>query len=242
VLDDHDPTSAIDSLFGDHQFQAYEDVGVLKAVQAATAGTSDVAPPRPPRPPRAPLASSQKALMGVAGGLIAVLVLIGMFFLGEHLGSAQAATPTSAASGRSTAVPDPAGAGGPASPGVQQWSALQGGECIQPFTTAWAATFTVVACSSDHDAEMVFKGTLPDQAATAYPSTDQFQSELTPLCSASTAINYATAAAVTDLQVSFSYPPSASKWIKGDRTYYCFVDRQSGSNLPGDLAVPKKTN
>ncbi|MEJ1230400.1 MAG: hypothetical protein WDM88_06870 [Galbitalea sp.] len=32
------PTSAIDSLFGDQQFQEYEDLGVLKTVQAPTAG------------------------------------------------------------------------------------------------------------------------------------------------------------------------------------------------------------
>ena len=86
---------------------------------------------------------------------------------------------------------------------------------------------------------MVFKGTLPDATSTAYPTTAQFQDELTPLCSAPTAINYAAAAAVTDLQVSFSYPATSEDWIKGDRTYYCFVNRQSGGNLPGDLAVPK---
>ena len=233
-----EPTSAIDSLFGDHQFQAYEEVGVLKAVQSIPGELAS----DEPKEPRAPLSSTQKALMGVAGGLIGVLILIGMFFLGQHIGSAQAAAPSTSATGGSTKAPTSAGTGGPAAPGVRDWSVLQGGECIQPFSSAWAATFTVVACSADHDAEMVFKGKLPDASGSGYPTTTQFQTELTGLCSAPTAINYSVAKAVTDLQVSFSYPPSASKWLSGDRTYYCFVDRQSGGTLPGDFAVPAATN
>jgi hypothetical protein len=235
---ENDPTSAIDSLFGDHQFQAYEEVGVLKAVQSVPGALAS----EEPKEPRAPLSSTQKVLMGVAGGLIGVLILIGMFFLGQHIGSAQAAAPNASATGASTKAPTSAGTGGPAAPGVRAWSVLQGGECIQPFTSAWAATFTVVSCSADHDAEMVFKGKLPDASGTGYPTTTQFQTELTGLCSAPTAINYSVAKAVTDLQVSFSYPPSASKWLSGDRTYYCFVDRQSGGTLPGDFAVPAATN
>ena len=231
---DQEPTSAIDSLFGDHQFQAYEEVGVLKTVQGVSTGTGG---DPVEREPRAPLSTTQKTLMGVAGGLVVVLIVIAMYFLGVHLGTASAAVPKGHSTGSATDTPTPAGSGGPAAPGVQQWSALQGGECIQPFSTAWATTFTVVSCSTDHDAQMVFKGKLPDSADTAYPTTAQFQTELTGLCSAPTAINYAAASAVTDLQVSFSYPPSQSKWIAGDRTYYCFVDRQSGGNLPADLSV-----
>ena len=86
---------------------------------------------------------------------------------------------------------------------------------------------------------MVFKGTLPDAADTKYPTATDFQKEITPLCTAPTAINYTAAVSVTDLQVSFSYPPTTAKWLSGDRTYYCFVDRVSGGNLPGDLSVPK---
>ena len=83
--------------------------------------------------------------------------------------------------------------------------------------------------------QMVFKGTLSDTDDTGYPSASEFQTQLTALCSAPTAINYKAAAAVTDLQVSFSYPPTSASWIGGDRTYYCFVDRVSGDSLPGDL-------
>ena len=236
-----DPTSAIDSLFAEHQFQPYQEVGVLDAAKSSTPLTDSPAVVDD-RPPREPLSTPQKVLMGVAGGLIAVLVLLGMFFLGQHLGTARAATPTKTSTKASTSVPTSAATGGPAAPGVQQWSALQGGECIQPFSSPWTQTFTVVSCTADHNGEMVFKGMLPDSAQTAYPTTSQFESEITPLCSAPTAINYAAASAVTDLQISFSYPGSEKQWIAGDRTYYCFVDRQSGGNLTGDLAVAKATN
>jgi hypothetical protein len=232
-----EPTSAIDSLFGDHQFQDYEEVGVLGVIQVPPSTT---APGElDPSEPRAPLPTTQKVLMGVAGGLIAVLILIGAFFLGEHLGTAAAAPAAAKSKSAASATPTPAGTGGPVAPGVQQWTALQGGECIQPFSSAWAATFTVVPCTTDHDAQMVFKGKLPDSTETKYPTPLAFQKELTPLCSDSTAINYTAAAAVTDLQVSFSYPPNTAAWLHGDRTYYCFVDRVSGGNLPGDLSVPK---
>jgi hypothetical protein len=234
-----DPTSAIDSLFGDHQFQDYEEVGVLKTIQIPPTPTTPIEPD--PAEPRAPLPRSQKVLMGVAAGLIAVLILIGLFFLGEHLGTAATATTASKSTNAPSATPTPAGTGGPAAPGVQQWNSLQGGECIQPFSSAWAVTFTVVACTADHDAEMVFKGTLPDSSETKYPTATAFQKEITPLCSDSTAINYAAAASVTDLQVSFSYPPNTTSWLAGDRTYYCFVDRVSGGNLPGDLSVPRSS-
>jgi hypothetical protein len=232
-----DPTSAIDSLFGDHQFQAYEEVGVLGAIQVPPASTAPSEPEL--ATPREPLPTMQKVLMGVAAGLIAALILVGLFFLGEHLGSAAPSTTASKGTNAPAATPTPAGTGGPAAPGVRQWSSLQGGECIQPFTSAWAVNFTVVSCTADHDAEMVFKGTLPDTSEAKYPTPSEFQKEITPLCSDSTAINYAVAGTVTDLQISYSYPPNTASWLSGDRTYYCFVDRVSGGNLPGDLSVPR---
>jgi Septum formation len=232
-----DPTSAIDSLFGEHKFQDYEEVGVLGAIQVPAA--AEVADEPVAREPREPLPKTQKVLLAVAAGLLAALILVGLFFLGQHLGSAASAQPVTRSTGASSATPTPAGTGGPAAPGARQWTALQGGECIQPFSSAWALTFTVVACTADHDAEMVFKGSLPDTSDAKYPSAAEFQKEITPLCSAPTAINYGAAASVTDLQVSFSYPPNSADWQKGDRTYYCFVNRVSGGNLPGDLAIAK---
>jgi hypothetical protein len=230
------PTSAIDALFGETQFQEYEEAGVLQSIQApATDGSV-----RPPREPRAPLGAQQKVLMGVAGGLVGVLILLGLFFLGTRIGTSAAAQPPAAPTGAPTSAPTSAGTGGPAAAGVQAWNVLQGRECIQPFSNAWAATFTIVPCTSDHTAEMVFKGTLPNPAGAPYPSSTDLQSEITPLCSSGSAINYAAAAPVTDMVLSYSYPATAANWNDGARTYYCFVNRQSGGNLPGDLAVPAK--
>jgi hypothetical protein len=178
-------------------------------------------------------------LLSIAGGLIAALILVGLYFFGQHLGAAAAVQPTSTSTAAASGTPTPAGTGGPAAAGVQQWTALQGGECIQPFTSAWALSFTVVACTADHDAQMVFKGKLPDDSNTKYPGAAGFQKEIAPLCSAASAINYSAAVSVTDLQVSFSYPPTSASWISGDRTYYCFINRVSGGNLPGDLSVAK---
>lgn len=231
------PTSAIDALFGETQFQEYEEAGVLQSIQPPAADGSV----RPPREPRAPLGTQQKVLMGVAGGLVGVLILLGLFFLGTRIGtSAAAAPPAAPPAGAPTTAPTSAGTGGPAAAGVQAWNALQGGECVQPFSNAWAATFTIVPCSADHTAEMVFKGTLPNPAGAPYPSSADLQSEITPLCSSGSAINYAAAAPVTDMVLSYSYPATAASWNDGARTYYCFVNRQSGGNLPGDLAVPAK--
>ncbi len=230
-----EPASPLDALFGEHQFQEYEELGVIGSIQVPpTTGN-----PQSGREPRPPLSTRAKTLLSIGGGLVAAIVIIALFFLGVRLGAAPTAVPSPAASAHPSATPTSASEGGPAAPGVRAWTALQGGECIQPFTSAWAETFTVVPCANDHDAEMVFKGKLPDSSAVPYPTSSQFQTTLTALCRASSAINYAAAASITDLQISFSYPPDASSWNSGDRTYYCFVNRQSGSNLPGDLAVSK---
>jgi hypothetical protein len=229
-----DPTSAIDALFGDQQFQEYEEVGVLKTIQTIPGSDTVDSPPKPPRDPITP---QQRVLLIVAGALVAVLALVALFFAGTKIGSAQAAPTPAATAGAPSSAPTSAATGGTAAPGVQPWTALQGGECIQPFTSPWVATFTVVDCTVDHQGEMVFKGTLPDVAGAPYPNGATFATEITPLCSASTAINYTAASAVTDLQVSFSYPANSSEWASGDRTYYCFVNRSSGGNLPGDLSV-----
>jgi hypothetical protein len=231
-----EPTSALDSLFGETRFQEYEEIGVLQTI-SPLAGTSqsqtDVGPVV-----RAPLSHTQKILMWVAGALVAILAIIALFLLGQKLGAAAAApAPVPASTSAASATPVPAATGVPAAVGTQPWTALNGGECIKPFTSAWAVTFTVVDCGGSHTAQMLFKGTLPNPAASAYPTGAQFQTEITPLCSAATVINYGIAKAVNDLQVSFSYPAGSGSWDSNDRTYYCFVSRKSGGDLPGNLSV-----
>jgi hypothetical protein len=231
------PTSALDALFGESQFQEYEELGVLQTI------TPPTSTPRPAAAAtetaavqRAPLNGTQKVLMWVAGGLVAVLALVALFLLGQRLGESSVAAPAPATTSATSAVPTPAASGVAATPGSHPWNALQGGECIQPFTSAWAATFTVVDCGASHSAQLVFTGVLPDASGAPYPSGAQFQKEITPLCTATTALNYSAAKAVTDLQVSFSYPGAENDWNSGDRTYYCFVSRAGGAALTANLA------
>ena len=240
--DPNDPTSAIDSLFGENKFQEYEEVGLLPIIPGVAAPPSADQPFGSPEVQRAPLTSTQKALLWAAGGLVAALALVLLFMLGTKLGAASATTatvPTTAPSSGATASPSTTPEG-LAAPGVRSWNALKGGECIQPFTSAWAATFTVVDCTADHHAQMIVKGTLKDASGSAYPTGAEFAMEITPLCTAPTAINYSIAGRSTDIQLSFSYPPNQNSWSNGDRTYYCFVTRESGNKLPGNLAIPKK--
>jgi hypothetical protein len=238
------PTSAIDSLFADNKFEEYEELGVLQTISPPPTSLDGrpIAPSAPAAPvEHAPITTTQRTLMFVAAGLIAVIALVALFFLGQRLAatSADQAIPP-ASTGAATPAPPPAQVNGLAAPGVHPFAALQGGECLQPFTTAWAATYTVVNCAAGHSGQLVFKGKLPDAATAAYPTGAQFKTEITPLCSAPTAINYGAAKAVTDLQISFSYPATAQAWNGGNRTYYCFVNRSGGGGLPGDLAVAKK--
>jgi hypothetical protein len=233
----HDPTSAIDSLFGDTQFREYEELSVLETITPPVADPAARAVPRQPREPSAPISSTQKTLMWVAGGLVAALALVALFMLGTRLGAEPAVVPKALPTTSASAAPSTAPTTGPAAAGAHPWTALNGGECIQPFTSAWAETFTVVDCSADHDAQLIARGTLPDGDGTAYPSAEQFASEVTPLCTAPSVLDYGTAKGATDVQLSIAYPPSSDDWTKGDRGYFCFVTRASGGNLPGDLAA-----
>ena len=232
-----DPTSALDTLFAENQFEEYEEVGVKQAV-APLIGERDRS--AEPRPQRAPLTTLQKTLMWVAGGLVAIFALVALFLLGEKLGAASAtAPPVPAKSSAASAPPQPASTTGPVAAGSYLWNQLNGGECLQPFTSAWATKFTVVDCATSHTGQLLFKGTLPDASGTAFPSATQFSAEIKPLCTSSKVINYDTAKAVNDLQVSFSYPATAKDWSGGDRTYYCFASRASGGALPANVAVAK---
>jgi hypothetical protein len=234
------PTSAIDSLFADNKFEEYEELGVLQTISPPpTSLDGQPVAPSAPVVEHAPITTTQRTLMFVAAGLVAVIALVALFFLGQRLAATSADQAIPPASTGAPTPPPPAQINGLAAPGVHPFAALQGGECLQPFTTAWAATYTVVDCAGGHSGQLVFKGKLPDAATAAYPTGAQFKTEITPLCSAPTAINYGAAKAVTDLQISFSYPATAQAWNGGDRTYYCFVNRSGGGGLPGDLAVAK---
>ncbi|HEY4268713.1 MAG TPA: septum formation family protein [Galbitalea sp.] len=229
-----DPTSALDTLFGEHKFEEYEEVGVLQAVSPLIGERPQA---NAASPQHAPLTTLQKTLMWVAGGLVAILALVALFLLGEKLGAASATAPVPATSSAASAAPQPASTTGPVAPGSFLWNQLNGGECLQPFTSAWATKFTVVDCGTTHLGQLLFKGTLPDASGSAYPTSAQFAAEIRPLCTSSKVIDYDAAKAVSDLQVSFTYPATEKDWTGGSRTYYCFVSRASRGALPSSFAV-----
>lgn len=236
-----EPTSAIDSLFAETEFQEYEEVGLIQAITPPLTSAEPTGRRVADRPVRehAPFSRRQKILLWVGIGVVAVLALVALFLMGTRIGAANAVavTPHSTKAAASTA-PKPPATAGPVAPGTYAWTALNGGECIQPFSSPWAAKFTVVDCAKDHHAQLILKGTLPEAAAAAYPSAAKLQAEITPLCTAPAALNYATAGAVTDAQIESSYPANEKDWKSGNRTFFCFVTRSSGDPLPGNLAVP----
>jgi hypothetical protein len=236
-----EPTSAIDSLFAETKFQEYEEVGLIQAITPPLTNAEATGRRAAATPVRehAPFSRRQKVLLWVGIGVVAALALVALFLMGTRIGAGKAVPVTShSTKAAASTAPKPSATTGPLAPGAYSWKALNGGECIQPFSSPWAGKFTVVDCAKDHHAQLILKGTLPDAASAAYPSAAKLQAEITLLCTAPTALNYATAGAVTDAQIESSYPANEKEWKSGDRTFFCFVTRSSGDALPGNLAVP----
>ena len=185
---------------------------------------------------------NRKLLLGAAAVLVVVLALLALFFLSRSL-FAGAPEPTTepAAATTQTVVAAPAEtaadvATGPLSPGAHAWSDLQGGECFATFENAWQQEYDVVDCGAPHAAQLASTGTLPGDAAAAFPGADTLQNQMTVLCTSATALDLGAAASYADLQFSASYPTTSDEWAAGARTYSCFVDRSGGEALATSLA------
>ena len=236
-----DPDSAIDALFGETQFREYEP-GVLDPNERPFAARAAQIEPGSPDAPtaHAGMSRAQKVLLSVAGGLVAVLALVALFFVGTRLpallGPAPAvviSSPSSTPSPTSTAKPV-----GPIANGVHPWTALLGGECLDPYTNPWAEKFTVVECGKPHPAQMVFRGTFDTSTDPTYPGVEKLQAKISLLCAAPGVINLAAAGAYSDAQVQGSYAVNENEWAAGEHDYFCFVSRRSGQPLTGSVAVP----
>jgi hypothetical protein len=214
------------------------------------------------RPPGSGWSGNTKLLLWVGGVLLAVLALIGLFFLGiklpELFGSAPApasdtrgsATTASASVSPSptpseTPSPSPSAppvtevaAVGPLAPGTHSWEKLRGGECLTGYETPWAEEFTVVDCAVPHPAQMVHRGVFGPGDASAYPGIDALQAQINLLCSAPTVIDFAAAGAYNDIRVAGSFAATSQEWAAGHRDYFCFVTRGSGEPLTGSVAIP----
>ncbi|OUE30226.1 hypothetical protein BFL35_11255 [Clavibacter michiganensis] len=198
--------------------------------------------PAPPRGPRGP-GGTRRTGLWVGGAILLVLLLVGLFYLGQRLGSAGApdAAPVATATPEATPTPSPTPTDpvqGPAAAGVQAWDALLGGECIDPYTTPWEEEFTVVDCGSEHHAQMVARVALP-QTGDAFPGEDAVRDSADELCIADTVIDYAAARAYDDVQYQSAYPITQDEWTAGDRDAYCFVSRAGGGTFTGSIGVPQ---
>jgi hypothetical protein len=255
-----EPTSAIDSLFGDDAFREYEDglgpdpsnapfANRGKSKELVAVGGGDGEPP----PPRH-LGPLQKALIGVGSGLLGIIVLIALFLLGTRLpdllGPAPAvATPTPTPTPTATALPI-----GPVPAGeTYDWDELLGGECLDPYVDAWEEEYTVVDCLEPHAAQMVYRAWFPNPEAdpldptipttvrpgsSDYPGAEELQAQITILCSAPGVVDLAAAGIYADAQIQGAYPATEEQW-DADPSYYCFVSRSSGEPLLASVAVPR---
>lgn len=241
--DEGPEVSALDSLFGESSFVEYEDA-LIPALQPRASGGAGggelvvVSRPTSAEDGRAPISRLQKILMGVAGGLVAVLLLIVLFLAGQRIAAnspapAVVSDPTPSASAAPTT--------GPLPPGEYYWDRLLGGECIAPFTSPWEDTFTVVPCTQSHPAQLVLKGTFPDTVDTDYPGVDELQKLAASLCTAPTVIDYAATASASDIQVLASFAADEQDWLDGNRTFYCFVNRTGGAEFTTSIAKPQPT-
>jgi hypothetical protein len=175
-------------------------------------------------------ASLRQRLLLIVGGIVVVIMSIGAFVAGG-LVSAPSVAPTPEA----TEVPVAPTSAQP--PGEYAFVELFGGECIDPFDTAWASTFTVVDCATPHVAQLVYAGDLAlDETYPSYPGDSRVGKAAMAGCSRKGVLNLTTAKAYTDLLVSAAYPISSEAWDSGDTRYYCFVNLASGGPIDGDLA------
>jgi len=231
--------AGLDALFGESQFREY-DTGVLSSDESPFAAKpASVEPGSEPAAP-AGISRAQRILISVAGGLLALLALVALFFAGTRLPALFAhQTPVSSTS--PSASPTPSSTARPVGPvanGVHAWDELLGGECLNPFTNPWAEKFTVVDCATPHPAQMVFRGTFDTATDPTFPGADKLQAQISLLCAAPGVINLAAAGAYSDAQVQGSYAVTEQEWVDGEHDYFCFVSRKSGQPLTGSVALP----
>lgn len=235
--------SALDALFGETQFKEYE-AGLADPNQNpfARREVDDPAVPGGPggRRPQAGVSRLQKTLLIVLGSALAVIALIGLFFLGIRLPALLGPAPAVTAPSASPSPSATAEALGPVAPGTYHYDELLGGECIDPYTSPWQDEYTVIDCATPHAAQMVRRGDIAEDPTLlgVYPGEDVLQIQVLKLCRVAGIFSSASSK-IKDGVVAGSYP-TEEQWDEGTRSYYCFVTRSSGEPLPFDIALPQK--
>jgi hypothetical protein len=209
------------------------------SIPAATfgtpAGAGDTTAGGPPR------RASRRTLAWAGTAVLAVLVIIGLFFLAQSLNrtpvAAPVATESEAASAEPTPTPTPTpDPTAPQPAGVHAWDTMFGSECLEPYMSPWDEEFTVVDCATPHAAQLVYRGVLEGESGSEFPGEQAFAEQINVLCSAPGVIDFAAAADYDDLQLQGSYPVTAEQWADGDRYFYCFASRSSGEPLTTSVA------
>lgn len=236
----HTAPTGIDALFRPGQFRDFEPTSVLPleprpvgATAIRKAGT------------RPSLTSGQRSLLWAAGVLVAVLVLLALFSIGRRLPALFAAPPAPVETATPTPTPTPEPvdpAAGPVQPGEYAWDELRGGECLEPYESAWQEDYTVVACDGPHAAQLLVRAEFPEDAAPsgAYPGFDELAGRINLLCTDPKAIDYGAAREYDDIVVEGAHAVTPEEWDEGHQDYFCFLRRSSGDPLTGTLAVPRK--
>lgn len=172
--------------------------------------------------------------------VVAVLVLAGLFVAGTRLpgilSAAPSATSVETPTLTPTPTPTPTSTSGPQLAGTYDWFDLRGGECVNPWVSAWQQKFTVVDCSVPHGAQVMSRGTLGDDPAAGYPGAEAITQQLNLLCQVPANFNSAILGAYPDVVWQANYPVNAAQWSAGMRDYYCFVSRSSSEPIVGDFA------
>ncbi|WP_010204284.1 septum formation family protein [Salinibacterium sp. PAMC 21357] len=226
---DHD---AVGALFGDEQFVEYEEEPLRGALVPAV-----ISRPREAQAPRAPIPRGQLIAISIAAGLVAALALTALFLGGTKIG--EAVTPVAVATPVPTDTASSAPAVGPLPVGTYAWDELLGGECLDPFESAWQDEYTVIECAQPHAAQLLVRGEFDDAVSAPFPELDGLTERTLALCSTDTVINFVAAKSFADLEVVASFAPNASKWEAGQREYYCFVTRSGDDALTESVAQPQ---
>jgi hypothetical protein len=244
-------SSALDNIFHDSNFKEYEPEALIPLPPARPIDAAEPTSRLLKRPPATELTSTHRTLFWVAGAMIAAIILVILFVIGTktapQAAPAAAIKPTASATVTPSPTPTPtvtpAVPAGPAAVGVHKWSELRGGECLSPYDSPWAESFTVVDCTTPHAAQLVHRAAFPPASAGAstssaipWPGESQLAAQINVLCTAPGVIDLAVAGTYSDIQFQGSYAASAPEWASGNHSYSCFVSRSSGQPLTASVA------
>ena len=171
-------------------------------------------------------------------GTLATLGALGLaYFFGNVLGSQNLVEPeVDIVEVLEPATEFPNLALGPRGPGTWPFDELRGGECVLGYSGAFAAEYTVVPCTSAHDAELVRAILVSSTPSEPFPGEEAMLASARELCSIDGLVNMVVAEGYSDLVLEFSYPVTEAAWDAGARVVYCFVSRAQGGTLIGSLA------